>query len=152
MQKRILCSILAVALVSLSGLAYAQLRFGTDYTTSDTVYVVVNVKVDSNMIDFYLEGIKQTWVTGNEVAKELGQVEDYAIYISEFQDSGNFNLTLVTQFADLAQYDKGRKEFAQFEERWLERLPEEQRREVVANYPSMRTIVGEYLMREVTLQ
>ena len=152
MTKKFVVSILAVTLVSLSGLAYAQLGFGTDYTTSDAVFVVVNVKVDSNMMDFYLEGIKQTWVTGNEAAMELGQLDSYSIYINEFQDSGAYNLTLVTRFADLAQYDKGRKEFAQFEELWLSKIPEQQRREIVADYPGMRTITGEYLMREVTLQ
>ena len=127
-------------------------RFGADYTSSDAVYVVVNVKVDANMMDVYLEGIKNTWATANEVAMELGQLESYAIYASELPNSGNFNLTLVTQFADLAQYDKGRTEFAAFEEAWLQKLSEQERREITATYPAMRTIEGQYMMRQLTFQ
>jgi hypothetical protein len=138
-----------MTLVALSASAFGQLKYGQDFTTSDTVWSVTHVKVDSNMIPQYLEGIQRTWVTGNEVAKELGQIEDWAIYANELPSSGDYNLTLVIEFKDMAQYDKGRKEFAQFEEAWLKKLSEQKRREIVGTYPGMRTIVGEYLSRRV---
>ena len=111
MKKAVLCLLFVFALAGLTGTAIAQLKYGTDFTTSDAVWSVTHIKVKSNMIPYYLEGIKQTWVTGNEVAKELGQLEDWAIYSSLLGDSGEYNLTLVVEFKDLAQYDKGRKEF-----------------------------------------
>lgn len=152
MKKAVLCLALTVALLGLSETVSAQLKFGTDFTTSDTVWSVTNVKVKSNMIPYYLEGIKQTWVTGNEVAKELGQIQDYAIYGNMLADSGDYNLTLVVEFKDLVQYDKGRTEYAAFEEAWLKKISEEKREEIVMKYPDMRTIVGEYLVRRIDLK
>lgn len=66
--------------------------------------------------------------------------------------SGDYNLTLVITYKDLAQFDKGRKEFKAFEEAWLKKISEQKRREVVKTYPDMREIVGEYLMRKVELR
>lgn len=140
------------ALLIFGGNAFAQLKYGTDYTASDAVWSITHVKVKANMIPYYLEGIRQTWITGNEVAKELGQLEDYAIYESLLGEGGDYNLTLVVEFKDLAQYDKGRKEFKQFEEAWLKKISQEKREKIVQTYPDMREIVGEYLIRKIELK
>ena len=150
MKKAVVFSLLVF--LALGGSALAQLKFGTDFTTSDAIFAVTHVKVQSNMMAYYLEGIQQTWVTGNEVAKSLGQLEDWAIYRNELTDSGDYNLTLVVEYKDLAQYDKGRKEFKQFDEAWRKKMSEEKQREIVKTYPDMRTIVGEYLVRSVTFK
>jgi hypothetical protein len=131
MKRTILGFSLMFAFVCLSGTAFAQLKFGTDFTASDAVWSVTHIKVKSNMIPYYLEGLKQTWVTGNEVSKELGQIEDWAVYSSLLGDSGEYNLTLVVEFKDLAQYDKGRTEFKAFEELWLKKISEEKREGIV---------------------
>lgn len=149
MRKNVGMVTLLATVALLSGTASAQLKYGTDFTTSDAVWSVTHVKVKSNMIPYYLEGIKQTWVTGNEVAKQLGQIEDWAIYSNILGDSGDYNLTLVVEFKDLAQYDKGRKEFKEFEKLWLEKISEEKREGIVKTYPEMREIVGEYLVRKL---
>jgi len=149
MRKMNLMFVLAMVLVSLSATAAGQLKYGTDFTTSDSVALVTHVKVASNMIPYYLEGIRQTWVTGNEVAKGLGHIQDYAIYANELADSGHYNLTLVIMFEDMAQYEKGRKEFKEFEAAWLEKISESKREEIVKTYPEMRKIVGEYLTRKL---
>jgi len=109
---------------------------------------VTHVKVKSNMIPDY-QGIKQTWTASNDVAKEMGQIEDYSIYVSELPNSGDYNLLLTVKFANMAQYEKGRKEFKEFEEAWRKKLSEEKQRTIVKTYPEMRTIVGEYLLRKV---
>ena len=48
------------------------------------------------MIDKYLEGLSKTWVTGNKVAMELGQIEGYSIYVSELPDSGEYLMREIT--------------------------------------------------------
>ena len=149
MRRTVLCLSILLVLLSISGSAAAQLRYGTDFTTSDAVWSVTHVKVKSNMTPFYLEGIQQTWIAANDVAKDLGQIEDYAIYSSLLSDSGDYNLTLVIEFKDLAQYDSGRKNFEEFEAALNKRLSEEKRDTIVKGYPEMRTIVGEYLIRKL---
>jgi hypothetical protein len=138
-----------VSFFALTTTALAQLKFGTDFTASDSVWSVTHVKVKSNMMPYYLEGIQQTWLAANEVAKEMGQVEDYAIYSNILTDSGDYNLTLVIEFKDLAQYDAGRKKYKEFEAALNKKLAEEKRESIVKGYPEMRTIVGEYLIRKI---
>jgi hypothetical protein len=151
-SKLLVVCLAASGIIGLSGEASAQLKYGKDYTTSDGVSSVTTVKVDANMIGHYLEGIKQTWVTGNQVAKDLGQIDSWDIYLSELPDSGDFNVALIVRFKDMAQYEKGRTEYAAFEEAWLKKISEEKREGIVKTYPGIRKIAGEYLLRKVELK
>ena len=92
-----------VSLLALSGLAWADLKPWQDYEESEEVHLVTTVKVDSNMEDACLEGLKQTWIPGNETAMNLGQIEDYAIYRSQMSEAGDFNLILVITLASAAR-------------------------------------------------
>ncbi len=149
-MKKLICrTCLVLGVLSLGIPASAQLKYGTDYTTSDAVWSVTNIKVDSNMIPDYLEGIKQTWTASNDLAKQMGQLEDYSVYTSELAAGGDYNVTLMVKYTNMAQYEKGRKEFKEFEDAWRKKLTQEKERTIVKTYPNMRTIVGEYLMRQV---
>ena len=53
-----------------AGVASADLEPWTDYDIGERVSNVTTVKVDSNMIDKYLEGLKSSWVPANEILKE----------------------------------------------------------------------------------
>ena len=149
MKKLIYGSCLALGILSLGVPATAQLKYGTDFTTSDAIWTITNVKVDSNMIPDYLEGIRQTWTASNDLAKQMGQIEDYSVLTSALPNGGDYNLILMVKFTNMAQYEKGRKEFKEFEEAWRKKLSEEKQRTIVKTYPNMRTIVGEYMLRKV---
>ena len=69
--------IMGVLLAGFASVAAADLEAWKDYDISVGVSNVTTVKVDSNMIDKYLEGLSKTWVTGNDFAIELGQMESY---------------------------------------------------------------------------
>ena len=86
---------LAFILFCFSSSAYADLDPWVDYEPSDAVYSATTIKVDSNMGDAYLEGLANTWVTGNEVAKKLGQIESYRIFRSDLPAGGDFNRRLL---------------------------------------------------------
>ncbi len=140
----------ASVMLALSGVAAADLEPWTDYTISENLSNVTTVKVDSNMIDKYLAGLKQTWVTGNEVAKELGQIEDYAIYVSDLPNSGDFNVVLVVTFKDSASLQPDKAKYDAFMEKWGEDM-QKKTDEIVLTYPDIRTITGEYYLREITM-
>lgn len=131
--------------------ASAQLDPWKDYDISDAVWSVTTVKVDANMGDDYLEGLKATWVASNEVAKELGQIESYCIFRSDLPQSGHFNLLLIVKFKNTADLAPNKADYEAFMEKWGEER-EKQTREIVKDYPSMRDITGEYLMREITIK
>jgi len=136
-----------LALTGLASVASADLEPWVDYDISEGLSNVTTVKVDSNMIDAYLEGLSKSWVVGNERAKELGQIEDYAIYVSELPNSGQFNVVLVINYANSADLQPNKEDYDEFMEGWSdddEQLSDEQ----VQMYPNIRKITGEYLMRE----
>lgn len=112
---------------------------------------VTTVKVDANMIDVYLEGLKQTWVAANKVSKDLGHISDYSIYMSQLPESGDFNLMLVVVYESIEDFAPSKERFDEFMARWGEEN-EEQNREIAQTYPEVRSIAGEYLVREITIK
>lgn len=131
---------------------FADLEPWTDYEVSDAVWLVTTVKVDANMGDAYLEGIKQTWAASNEVAKELGQIEEYSIFRSDLENSGSFNLLLVIKFANAADLAPNKERYEAFIEAWGQANADASTDYAQKNYPGMRELTGEYMMREITLK
>jgi len=131
--------------------ALAQLEPFKDYDISDELWNITLIKVDPNMGDDYLEGLRETWVASNKVAKELGQIEDFSIYRSQLESSGDVNLFLVTKFANNDQLEPNKEEYDKFMKAWGE-ANQERSREITKNYPGMRKITGEYLVREITVK
>lgn len=145
-------SFLFAGILLASSAAFADLEPWKDYEMSDAVWSVTTVKVDSNMGDAYLEGLKKTWAAGNETAKELGHIEDYAIYRSELPESGEFNLLLVIKFANGTDLLPSRERYDAFMAKWGEQRAKESTEFAQKNYPAMRKITGEYQLREITLK
>jgi hypothetical protein len=104
------------------------------------------------MGDAYLEGIKQTWAASNEVAKELGQIEEYSIFRSDLENSGSFNLLLVIKFANTADLAPNKERYEAFIEAWGKANADASTDYAQKNYPGMRELTGEYMMREITLK
>ena len=138
-------------LVCFAGIASADLEPWTDYEVSEGVSNVTTIKVDSNMIDTYLEGLRDTWVPANEVAMELGQIKDYGIYVSELPNGGDFNVVLIVQYASSADMQPDKAEYEAFMKAWGKENQEKSDK-IVVTYPDIRTITGEYLLREVTMK
>ena len=138
-------------LASITNVALADLEPWTDYELSEGVTNVTTVKVDSNMIDKYLEGLKQTWAPANEVAKELGQIEGYWIHVSQLPNGGDFNVVLGVDFKDSAALQPDKAQYDAFMKKWGE-ANQAKSDEIVLTYPEIREIVGEYNMRSVTFK
>ncbi len=141
-----------LALMFVASPVFADLEPWADYEVSDAVWLVTTVKVDANMGDAYLEGIKQTWAASNEVAKELGQIEEYSIFRSDLPQSGYFNLLLVIKFANTTDLAPNKERFEAFIEAWGQANADASTEYAQKNYPGMRKITGDYMMREITLK
>ena len=149
MRLKLLLAALLLSLFSTSVLA--QLEPYEDYMMSDELWNITMIKVDPNMGDDYLEGLRDTWVAANRVAKELGQIEDFFIYRSQLPESGNVNLFLVTKFANSDQLDPNKEEYDKFMKAWGE-ANRDKTREITKNYPAMRKITGEHLVRRIDIK
>ena len=136
--------------IALSTPAAAQLRPYTDYTVSDSVSNVTTVKVKENMVEDYLQGIRNTWAKGNDAAIKLGQMQSYKVYVSDLANSGDFNVVLVTTFANTSDLAPNRARYEAFMRSFGTANEAPIRSTTTTVYPNIRTITGEYLMREVT--
>ena len=147
--KRFVC---VLPLLFFTALANADLQPWADYEASDTVYLVTTIKVDSNMEDAYLEGLRNTWVPGQVAAKELGQIEDWAIYRSQFSEAGDFNLILVVTLSSAADLQPSKERFDALTEKVGKEASKKSTEYAQKNYPAMREITGEYMMRRITIK
>ena len=138
--------------VAIAAPAAAQLQVWEDYDISDAAWSVTMVKLDPGTQDIYLEGLKSTWVAGNEVAKSLGHIEDYAIYANQAVASGAFDLMLVIKFPNTAAMAPNRERYNAFMEAWGQENMDASNEKVLELYNEIREIQGEYMLREITLK
>lgn len=148
---KIRASLTLLIAMGLAQPAFAQLEPYTDYDYSASVSSVTTVRVNANMIDYYLEGIRSTWVASSEAAKKLGHIEDYAVYVSDLPLSGDFNVVLVTNFKSGADLEPSKERYDAFMKAWGE-ANEKMTEEKVKTYPDLREITGEYRLRKITFK
>lgn len=146
--KALLVAVLTTGAFSVS----AELRPFEDYDISDAVWQISTIKVASNATDHYLAGLKATWVRGQEAAKKLGHIEDYAIYTSITGESGDFNLMLVTKFSNLAATGPSKARLDALIKELGESTFEESNKRALETYPELREITGDYIMHEITIK
>jgi hypothetical protein len=147
---RIQTVLLSLTMAFGSTAAFADLQPWKDYSISDTVWSVTTIKVHSNMDDAYLEGLKSTWVASSEVAKKLGQIEEYHIYRSALPESGSFNLMLVVKFKNDEMLAPNKARYEAFMKEWGAERDKKTTDIAQHAYPAMRDITGEYNVREIT--
>jgi len=146
-MKKLLALGIAAALATP---AVAQLKPYQDYTVSDSVSSISTIKVKENMIEDYLEGIRGTWIASNAVAKQLGHMSGYHVYVSDLPNSGEFNVMLVATFANTSDLAPNKARYEAFMKAWGTANETASRTTSTTVYPNLREITGEYLMREVT--
>ena len=141
-----------VAILAVSSLAWADLTPWEVFEVSDAVYSVTTVKVDSNMGNAYLEGLRESWIPGNIIAQELGQIESWRIFRSDLPESGDFNLILVVKFANTSDLAPNKAAYDAFMAKYTQEAADTATEYSQKNYPAMRELTGQYIMREVTIK
>jgi hypothetical protein len=143
---------LSMALAIFANPVSAQLQPWEDFEASDSVWLVTHVDLDPGTFGIYLEGLKSTWVAANEVAKELGQIEDYAIYSNQYGSADDFDLVLVVEMAGTEDIAPNRERYEAFLEAYGQ-ANIDQGSETVRNlYNKIRRIQGNYLLRKITIK
>ena len=61
-------TVIFVVLAFFTSASFAQLEPFEDYDIGEKVYSMTTIKVDPNMIDYYLEGLQKSWASGNQAA------------------------------------------------------------------------------------
>jgi len=149
-MKNGLITLLCV-LFSYSVVAKDRLEVYEDYDLGSEIMTVTTVKIDPNMGDVYLAGLSQSWVKAVKIQKELGYIKDWKIYGSDLSVSGDFNMMLVVTFNSAADLEPSKKKYAAFMKKWSEK-DEKKSNEISAKYPEVRTLTGEYRLREIIIK
>jgi hypothetical protein len=132
--------------------ASAQLQPWEDYEASDSVWIVTHIDLDPGTLGIYLEGLKSTWIAANEVAKELGQIKDYAIYSNQFGAADEFDLVLVVELDGTEDLAPNRERYEKFLEAYGQANIDKANETVLELYNKIRKIKGNYLLRKITVK
>jgi hypothetical protein len=142
---------LAFAVFSSLSIAKDRLEIYEDYEVGTEIMVMTTVKVDPNMEDIYLAGLSQSWVKAVKIQKELGFIKDWKIYASDLPVSGDFNMLLVVTIASGPDMEPSKAKYDAFVKKWSD-SDRQMTKELEAKYPEVRTLTGEYRMREIMLK
>ncbi|MEH6733487.1 MAG: hypothetical protein V7690_02480 [Shewanella sp.] len=149
-MKKLLIT-LACVVFSFALFAKDRLEIYQDYDLGTEIMVMTTVKVDPNMADIYLAGLSNSWVKAVKIEKELGYIKDWKIYASDLPVSGDFNMLLVVTMANGADMEPNKKKYEAFMKKWSE-ADKKMSNEISAKYPEVRTLTGEYRMREIMIK
>ncbi|NNL63949.1 MAG: hypothetical protein HKO69_09080, partial [Woeseiaceae bacterium] len=93
-----------------------------------------------------------TWIAANEVAKELGQIKDYAIYANQFGSADDFDLLLVIQMESTDDIAPNRERYMKFLEEYGKANIDQANETVLELYNKIRRIQGNYLLRKIEVK
>ena len=118
--------------------------------TEGTVWNITMVKTKYGMSDQYLKGLAKTFKGNLDEAKKQKLILSYKILIGSAATSNDFNILLMVESKDMAALDNGREKFDPIAKK-IEGSVEEQEKTMVKRL-DIREIVGDKLMREITLK
>ena len=89
---------------------------------ADGVIELTTVKVKTNFLQQYLDGIEKTWVAASEIQKEMGIISNYNVYVGN--DGSTVYLTLTyPSWANKAPWSD--EQAAEFEEKFRKTISQE---------------------------
>ena len=120
-----------------------------DYEPSDQQIQLTVIDVQSNYLDNYLVNLKRTWVRSVEVQKELGQIVDYGVYVSDGANSPNVWLTITYENMAAMQQSKEKWDAvnAVLEDRYGD--DEEELDKISKGYEEIRTMIDNQRINRV---
>ena len=106
---------------------------------ADGVIELTTVKVKTNFLQQYLDGIEQTWVAASKIQKEMGIISNYNVYVGN--DGSTVYLTLTyPSWANKAPWTD--EQTAEFEEKFNETMSQEENQQLSQSYEDIREIVS----------
>lgn len=142
-------SLIAAAMAALlsTGLCFAQ--SDAPYTEGP-VWEITMVKTKPGMSDDYLKGLAKTFKGTLDEAKKQNLVLDYKILIGEAATPQDYDILLMVESPNMAAFDNAREKFDPIARKVMGSL--DQQRTTATKRLDIREIMGEKMMREITLK
>tara|TARA_B100000927_G_scaffold142753_1_gene115133 strand:+ start:73 stop:498 length:426 start_codon:yes stop_codon:yes gene_type:complete len=116
---------------------------------ADGVIELTTVKVKTNFLQQYLDGIEKTWVAASEIQKEMGIISNYNVYVGN--DGSTVYLTLTyPSWANKAPWSD--EQAAEFEEKFRKTISQEDNVQLSQSYEDIREIVSVELIGQLVFK
>ena len=128
---------LLISVLMLSITTFAQEENSREF--ADGVIELTTVKVKTNFLQDYLDGIEQTWVAAAKIQQEMGIISNYNVYIGN--DGSTVYLTQTySSWANKAPWTD--EQTAEFQKKFNEVMSDEDNTEMSKGYEDIREIVS----------
>jgi len=118
--------------------------------TEGPVWEITMVKAKYGMGDEYLKGLAKTFKGTLDEAKKENLILDYKILLGDAASPHDFDILLMVESKNMAAFDNAREKFDPIA-RKIEGTPDQQRQTAIKRV-EIREIMGNKLMREITLK
>jgi len=147
MKKYLILAASAALFAACTGLCSAQ--SDAPYTEGP-VWEITMVKAKYGMGDEYLKGLAKTFKGTLDEAKKENLILDYKILLGDAASPHDFDILLMVESKNMAAFDNAREKFDPIA-RKIEGTPDQQR-QTATKRVEIREILGNKLMREITLK
>ena len=128
---------LLISVLMLSITTYAQEEDSREL--ADGVIELTTVKVKTNFLQQYLDGIEQTWVTAAKIQQDMGIISNYNVYVGN--DGSTVYLTMTyPSWANKAPWSD--EQTAEFQEQFRETISQDENIQLSQSYEDIREIVS----------
>lgn len=145
--NRIFVGLLVVFVLSLSVVVFAQVNRPF---RNGTVWSIGYIRMKPGMETAYLNYIAGDWKREQEALKKDGLIISYKILQSEPHGAGDFNLMLMTEYKDLATYEKNLEKTDALLQTVIGN--DEKQRQGYRERLEIREVLAERLAREIVLE
>jgi hypothetical protein len=118
--------------------------------TEGPVWAITTVKTKPGMTDDYLKTLAKIYKSTNDEMKKQGLIMDYKILLGNDANPQDFDILLMVEFKNMAAFDGLREKTDPIADKILG--SEEVQRQGAIKRMEVREIMGNKLMREVTLK
>ena len=146
-RNRILVGVLIALVLTLSVAAFAQLN--RPYRNG-SVWNIAYIRMKPGMETAYLTYIGGDWKREQEALKKDGQIVSYKILQTEAHGSTDFNLMLLTEYKDLATYEKNLEKADALLQTVIGN--DEKQRQGYRERLEIREVLAERMAREIILE
>jgi hypothetical protein len=139
----------ACAALAVIGTELVRAQSDAPYTEGP-VWAVTMVKTKPGMTDDYLKTLAKIYKSTNDEMKKQNLIMDYKILLGNDSNPQDFDILLMVEFKNMAAFDNQREKTDPIADKILG--SEEVQRQGAIKRMEIREILGNKLMREVTLK
>jgi hypothetical protein len=118
--------------------------------TEGPVWAITMVKTKPGMSDDYLKTLAKIYKSTNDEMKKQGLIMDYKILLGDDSNANDFDILLMVEYKNMAVFDGLREKTDPIADKILG--SEEVQRQGAIKRMEIREILGNKLMREITLK